>query len=651
MEPGCCPLSKALDELDRFAPGAPILALGQTVFWDEPMKAGIALGLERLGRDRKFVAGVHDTDYFAKLPTGRRRPGKFLALPHNDTTTKGLWSAAAEFSALFGSETVLTRESLMAAGLKVERLEATKPGFLEEATEAWGWRGIVSLDEHAPITKDVKLHQVFDALHETLMWAIDTSLSAFSNSSRASAEPAAESLRASVCDFADDRRRTLADLYEDILPRVYELVASRPVPMETTRTTRLLTFNRETATRPRFELPGLFADHRTREVACAAYDESLKGGSGFYGLSRFGTGAIPFDLVIPGIGRGTLRLGRKAVVVMTSPPQFLTLKKPLESIEDLAAVIEDKFGKECVLIGKAVTLIGMLAREFVFAFHEGASSYVKHSRKLHQLLTEQGLPFSVYPILRVKYASWDALNVACTWMRLPELLRRPFGSEELCAPSFSRRWREVAEIQAELLRTLGNTRRQIELIELLDRHLGGSWRTVLDEYRGLQVELSAFRTQVEEVRAERLELYQQLRRCQAELRASEAESGAHFRQAIFENEPSAEDLAQRQELQARVSAAHRAVRATREALNGGMRRQHHLSRDPKLASVMERRRLLETEAEMQRLRLIREATLASKGLHNANLRPSAWWFPLVSPDGLWFRETVQTAQYSLEHLQ
>ena len=93
-------LETVLGELDRLAPGAPLLALGQTVLWDEPMKGGVALLLK--GK-RKFIAGVHDTDYFAKLPSGERKKGQFKAVPHNDTTTRALWSAAGEFSALFGS--------------------------------------------------------------------------------------------------------------------------------------------------------------------------------------------------------------------------------------------------------------------------------------------------------------------------------------------------------------------------------------------------------------------------------------------------------------------------------------------------------------------------------------------------------------------
>ena len=97
MEPDCKPLGEVLEELERVSGDAPFLALGQTVFWDEPMKAGVALAARRLGRPRRLVAGIHDTDYFAKLPSGSaKKKGHFKAFPHNDTSTRGLWSAAGE---------------------------------------------------------------------------------------------------------------------------------------------------------------------------------------------------------------------------------------------------------------------------------------------------------------------------------------------------------------------------------------------------------------------------------------------------------------------------------------------------------------------------------------------------------------------------
>ena len=40
----------------------------------------------RLGHDRRFIAGVHNTDYFAKSPIKLKKTG-YTTLPHNDTTT------------------------------------------------------------------------------------------------------------------------------------------------------------------------------------------------------------------------------------------------------------------------------------------------------------------------------------------------------------------------------------------------------------------------------------------------------------------------------------------------------------------------------------------------------------------------------------
>jgi len=41
---------------------------------------------------------------------------------------------------------------------------------------------------------------------------------------------------------------------------------------------------------------------------------------------------------------------------------------------------------------------------------------------------------------------------------------------------------------------------------------------------------------------------------------------------------------------------------------------------------------------------------ASRGLANSSVRPSAWWFPMVCPDGLWFWETIDRAECYLEPL-
>ena len=43
---------------------------------------------------------------------------------------------------------------------------------------------------------------------------------------------------------------------------------------------------------------------------------------------------------------------------------------------------------DVVVVGKAVTMLGMLGREFVFVFHEGASGYVGITREFHRSLKE-----------------------------------------------------------------------------------------------------------------------------------------------------------------------------------------------------------------------------------------------------------------------
>jgi hypothetical protein len=643
-------VEEALSRLQELAPDAPFLALGQTVFWDEPMKAGVALESRRLGYKRRLVAGVHDTDYFAKLPSGKRQPGKFVTLPHNDTATRGLWSAAAEFSTLFGSETVVTRDMLVHAGLRIEKLRNKRPDFLDEATEAWGWRGIVSMDENPPVTAELPLRQVFPELQAAFNWALDSSVECIAGAGRDNAEELADQLRTALCDAREaETTGTLAGLYRRLLQDFYSFTANAPIDVETTATTELLRFNRETAGHARFDLLDVFVNAKTKELACEAYDQAVHG-SGLYGLARFGTGAIPFDVVIPGHGRGTIRIGNRGIVLNTRQPQFITLKRPIQSVQDLAAAIEGKFGPNCVVVGKAVTLIGMLAREFVFVFHEGASGYVKHSRELHRLLAEGGVSLALNPILRIRYRAWEALQVCCSWLRLPEPFQRPFGTEEVCAPSFAARWREVSTEQEGLLQKLGELRRPIDLIRFLDSSQGGSWQCLGEEYEGLHEKLEELRSRLESLRQERIALYQVRRQLKVDRVAAEGAKGAHFRERIFEKEPSEADLEERRRLSAEVQdIIHRQVN-TDMRIRELLHEQREVVQDPEIVRVHERRRAIEMEAELKRLRLIRQAVITSKGLERASLRPSAWWFRLVCPDGLWFRETVKSADYYLESL-
>jgi hypothetical protein len=61
-------------------------------------------------------------------------------------------------------------------------------------------------------------------------------------------------------------------------------------------------------------------------------------------------------------------------------------------------------------------------------------------------------------------------------------------------------------------------------------------------------------------------------------------------------------------------------------------------------------RRLQSEAELQKLYLVRDAILVSEVLSYSNYRPTAWWFPMVSPDGRWFQQLAEQARARVEAL-
>jgi len=650
METVCTEQKDVLAELELLAPAVPFLALGQTVFWDEPLKSGVLSRAAELGFARPLVAGIHDTDYFAKHPGGKRVNGTFIAVPHNDTTTKDLWSAAGEFSALFGSETIVTRETMQRSGVKVSRIARDRPELLDRATEAYGWRGVVANDAETKITAELPLRQLFPVLYDTLKWAVEESVLGVPLSRREQAQASGDRLLEIACDLSDPLgNQSLADYYERLLPAIYRFISSEELVFDTTRTTELLKFNTETAGMPRFRIADAFVRPVSACEAAEAYDRAIEG-SEMYPLHRFGVGALPFDLVVPGHGRGTLRVGTKGLIVMTPKPLFATLKRPITSIHDLAEVIERKWGKNCTLIGKAVTLIGMLSAEFVFVFHEGASGYVRYSKALHRRLRQLDEDLNFHPILRVRYAAWDSIDDCGSWLRLPDALKGPFGTEELCGPSFSARWRQVGEEQRELLRRLGELRRPFDLIEYFSTRFGSSWSVPAEEYRHLRQQLDSLQERIREIKEEKSRVAETQRALKKERQNIEVAKGRHWREEFYDKSPSAKAKSEREDFIHQIRALTDHLREQIVAWRELQRRQDDLVTHESVRKAHQRRRTIELEAELHRLQLVRSAVIASDGLELAGRRPSAWWFPIVCPQGAWYRSTIKRATYRLEPL-
>lgn len=641
---------ETLERLQEQAPGCPLLALGQTVFWDEPLKACLPILAERVGLKVQLVAGVHDTDYFAKLPGGVPSRAKFVALPRNDGSTKGFWSSAAEFSALFGGETPVTKEALTKAGVPVESLMGQDSHRWNQETEAWGWRGIALSEPTPKVTSEIQVKEVFLVLQETFRWAVRLTMDTLcEEKQRHDSEEVESMFNTLLCDKLEAcEGYNLPGFYECLLPDLHQIVAGKPIEADITKTSKLLKFSPETASLARFRFVNLFLDPKTRDKSKDAYNEAVAG-SEIYALDKFGTGAIPFDLVIPGLGRGTLRVTEKMLVVMTPTPQFITLKKPLESVTELAEILFEKFG-ETVLIGKAITLISMLAKEFVFAFHESASMYVVQTRKMHNCMNAKGIEWSVNPILRIAHETWNALDATDKWFALPEPFRRPFGAQHVTGQTIAKTWRCVVDMQNRNLSMLSEAKGASKLIESLQKIKGGRWETLASEYEQLVSVLQPLSKTLEPFEQSSQKAVQRLREIRRDWVETEKEMGEHFRDRIFGKQPTSADNAKREQFVKKISGFREERTELRRLLVSN--RLSRKATESNEVTDQARKRIGEItrEAELARLTLVKEAIISSKGLERANSRPSAWWLPLISPDGAWFERMLSLVKLRLEPL-
>ena len=631
----CCSLQEALEALCRLAPDAPLLALGQTIFWDEPMKLALLEWLAPLDSNCRMLFGVHDTDYFARLRTRRLPPAApcingFVLAPHNDGSTRALWSAAGEIAQLFGSETVPTLAMFARYGGAVARVaDARTEGwsaYVDALTEAWGWRGLVARDYALRPVCEVPLHAVAPALEALLKFGLDGSCQMLEDAdARARACEWGHALRQRVQQYAHAHpNHSLADLFVALYPELLEALRGDALPATVgfTRTTELLRFNTRTATLPRFALVDAFVNPATRCVCEHAYNAAVAD-SPIYTLDEFGEGALPFELLIPQRGRGTLLLTERYLVVLTPEPQIVRLSAPIRDVHALAHAIEAQWGDGCTLVGKAITLAPMLAHEFVFVFNERGSPYLTRTARFLNQLRTHGVVSCIHPILRLRYPTWDALRaVRCVSVRLPPHLARAFGEPTICSDQFAARWRSVVAEQQRLLEQLARVRRPRALMAQLAECAGDLWRERLANYD------ACLRALAETVGVHAAALRQQVHALHAERRAL---------------------IAEIQQAPQRCTALAPRLRALKAQIRQLNAERAQVGRTPEAMALRARVRALEREAEQARLKQIRDAYLTAEGLLQTHARPAAWWFLLIGR--AWFKACAAALEAKLERLE
>jgi len=346
----------------------------------------------------------------------------------------------------------------------------------------------------------------------------------------------------------------------------------------------------------------------------------------------------------------------------------------LTSVQGLAKLVERELGPDVVLVGKAVSLLPMLAAEWALVFHEGASGYTSRTEEMVARIRRANLPLpALRPIVRIRYSTWDSLAAVPTYgaddlLRLPEFLRQSFGMTAIAFDDFGACWRRALALARRELGDIAALRSPRDLLAHLARARGGAWADRQKEYDAARLKLLALKDKAQALQGRVYANYDDIRKSRTEADRLEKAKGADFRarvQPVRDRMLGATSKDQEMILQSRidelqaerVEAYDRPIALLRAEVRYGLEEVRRLKierlaleRGPEASVARETMRRIESEAEREKARIARDALQTIHGMPHADHRPSAWWFPLLDETGSWFRRLAQTAEFHLEEL-
>jgi DNA segregation ATPase FtsK/SpoIIIE-like protein len=221
--------------------------------------------------------------------------------------------------------------------------------------------------------------------------------------------------------------------------------------------------------------------------------------------------------------------------------------------------------------------------------------------------------------------------------------------------SWAQRLADYSQARAAMNKVREQTRTiENEIIALREAGRRASQRSIEAEHRkgtDWRENVQPLRNRISDIReaaAQRLETTTKLskdeRRALAEHEKAEEAEIADLRLAV------AARLQERTHFDTEIGDLRSTARQCADEARRKIEKRVELERSAETAALRTQLARLEYEAELERLHLVRDALTVSAGLRQTNLRPTAWWFPLVSPDGRWFTALVSTTQARIEAL-
>lgn len=652
--------------------GVNLLVMGQTVFWDEPLKAVLCRVLDGGGSDTKIVAAIHDADYFSRVGN----PGNsesFIITEHDEGARRDIWVAAAETAQLFGSETLTPWALLAEHGIRIERLasEKTRQAFVGKYTGTWGWRGVVFDGRRAPVAGEVKVSSILPRLRELLEWATAgtaASIAGTGQAARCGRELVME-LESSAAGLGADGR--LSELYLQLLQKYWSRwMGGCAIRAEFCTAMELFRFNRATAMRPRFRILDHFLNPDSRDAARRAYNDAVRD-SKIHGLDQFSDVALPFDVVLMREGRpacrGTICVAENEVAILAPCSTVLHTEKPPRSAVELADLVERHLGPNAVIVGKALALVPMILSEWVWVLHRYGSEYVPLAMKMVKCMRAAGVDMELHPILRVEHDAWSALGDCGVTLRLPGHLCRAFGAKRIEARAFAARWRDVVSQQERLLERL----KRVDSPDALTEHLADAerdkWLARVAEYVEAQRRLLGIARKIHKLRATGIAAWTRMKKAKAAIQRLEKEKGHVVKMHIRPLRNKLRDISapearrsveaqlksfdkERRRIEGKILVLRKAIALDSRKSARAHKGHHALEGSPEFRKARASVAAVERRTQLVKLRLVREALLTSRGLRYTAARPCWWWFPMLDGSGEWLKRLVNTATFSFEEV-